>query len=253
MADMADIGEIRTNPNNPNQRARWDGRQWADASTGGAGIPPGSTAAPEYGAGAYKTPDGAVLRGKQIIRGANTAPAESRVRIGLSLGPAIEAQQRMFATEGWNNPKTPNNPLGKNPYNSGRGLAARMIDGSETGGPIAKAIGGADYQAYEQAARTFESGLLPIFSGAAVTPTEATRFIRANLPQMGDSPRILAAKARNRAMLLNAAAQLTNQPIPFPRVGIWGGATGDAGKKASPATRSAPAPSGNDPLGIRGR
>lgn len=54
---MAEVGEIRTNPNNPSQRARWDGQQWVDASA-----PAGPRAAPAWGPGAVELPDGSVGR-----------------------------------------------------------------------------------------------------------------------------------------------------------------------------------------------
>lgn len=54
---MPIIGEIKTNPNNPAQKARWDGASWVDASA-----PQGPRAAPAWGAGAVELPDGQVVR-----------------------------------------------------------------------------------------------------------------------------------------------------------------------------------------------
>lgn len=54
---MPAVGEIRTNPNNPAQRARWDGRQWVDATA-----PSGPRAAPAWGSGAVELPNGSVVR-----------------------------------------------------------------------------------------------------------------------------------------------------------------------------------------------
>lgn len=146
-----------------------------------------------------------------------TPGAESRTRLGLGLGPAVEAQKQFYASEGWK-PGTAN-PAGVNPFTKDWG--ARLAEGIPwDNGVAARIIGGQDYQDYEQASKTFESAFLPILSGAAVTPTEAQRMIRANLPQMGDTPQTLAKKARNRAMMINAAADLMGKPRPFPRVGI---------------------------------
>jgi hypothetical protein len=74
-------------------------------------------------------------------------------------------------------------------------------------------------QDYEQASKSFESAFLPILSGAAVTPTEASRMIKAALPELGDTPATLARKATNRAMMINGAADLRGAPRPFPKVG----------------------------------
>lgn len=54
---MPQLGEIKTNPKNPAQRARWDGQQWVDASA-----PAGPKSAPAWGQGAVELPDGSVVR-----------------------------------------------------------------------------------------------------------------------------------------------------------------------------------------------
>jgi hypothetical protein len=51
-----------------------------------------------------------------------------------------------------------------------------------------------------RASSSYESVLLPILSGAAVTPSEAQRTIRAALPAPGDSDAVLRAKADHRRM-----------------------------------------------------
>lgn len=62
---------------------------------------------------------------------------------------------------------------------------------------------------------------MPVFSGSAVTQSEASRFIRANLPELGDSPAVLAQKSQNRQMITNAAARIVGAPEPFPGVPSW--------------------------------
>jgi hypothetical protein len=52
---MPQINEIRTNPNNPAQKARWDGSQWVDASAA-----QGPKPAPAWGRGAVELPDGSI-------------------------------------------------------------------------------------------------------------------------------------------------------------------------------------------------
>jgi len=170
-----------------------------------------------------------------------TPGAESRTRLGLGLGPAVEAQKQFYRSEEWK-PGTAN-PQGINPFT--RDWGARMAEAIPfDNGVAARVIGGQDYQDYEQASKTFESAFLPILSGAAVTPTEAQRMIRANLPQMGDTPQTLAKKARNRAMMINAAADLLGKPRPFPRVGIMNlGGAPEAG--SAPDTPNKPVAQGD--------
>lgn len=124
---------------------------------------------------------------------------------------------------------------------------------------LAKGVGGDDYQAYNQAAKSFESSLLPVFSGSAVTPTEAQRFIQANMPEYSDSPATLRRKAMNRKRILNGAAAIVGKDPPYPEVDSWMGGA-DSSKTPGPASapaRPAPAasrptaPQNNDPLGIR--
>lgn len=170
-----------------------------------------------------------------------TPGSESRTRVALGLGPAIQAQKQFYQSEGWKPPVdgAPGSAtMGSNPFNNDWG--ARVLESIPfDNGAIARAVGGQDYQSYEQASKSFESAFLPILSGAAVTPSEAQRMIRANLPQINDTPEMLATKARNRAMMINAAADLAGKPRPFPKVGIMdmtGGPTSGAPAPATAAT-----------------
>lgn len=174
----------------------------------------------------------------EVSPGQQKAPsAETRTRLALGLGPAVEAQKNIYASEQWNQPGA-SSPRGKNPLNSVRGAVADLIDGPDNNaGAIAKLIGGQDYQNYNQASKTFESAFLPILSGAAVTDTEASRLIKASLPQRGDSPETLARKAKNRAMMINGAAGQVGLPPVFPRVND---VTRPA-RKAAPTASAAPA------------
>lgn len=171
--------------------------------------------------------------------GLQKAPsAETRTRLALGLGPAVEAQKNLYEAEQWNQPGAAS-PRGKNPLNGFRAGIADAIDGPDNNaGWIAKTVGGQGYQNYQQAAKTFESAFLPILSGAAVTDAEASRLIRASLPQRGDSPATLSRKAKNRAMMINGAGNQMGLPPIFPRVND---ATRPAAKQQAPA----------DPLGIR--
>lgn len=155
-----------------------------------------------------------------------TPGSESRARITLGLGPSVNAQRNIYASEGWapdaKGQRKPRNPYNENPFSAflsglDNGRLAEWVGFSAD--PLAKVIGGQDFQDYEQANKSFESAFLPVLSGAAVTQSEASRMIRAALPQLGDNPATLARKATNRAMMINGAADLAGRPRPFPKVG----------------------------------
>jgi hypothetical protein len=233
---MPEIGEIQTNPKNPAQKAKWDGAQWVDAS--------GPEAAPEWGQGAVKLPNGTIARagprGGMTILDKGEQPglagADARTRLTLGLDPAVSAMFQMAKVEGYGTKKV------ENPYD--RDWGATLLMGKGENGSLndwaARSIGGQDFQDYIQASKSFESVLMPIFSGAAVTDTEAQRFIRANLPERGDTIQTLQAKTRNRKMLVNAAADLLGEPKPFPEAKTWRG-TG-AGRQPAAAPAGAPRP-----------
>lgn len=202
------------------KRIRWKAQDGASAT------PPGSTPRPEYGPGAYETPDGAILKvGKsgsiQPLRGAQTAGAESRTRLQLGLGPSVEAQKSLFALERWNEGKG-EDALGSNPHDTLRGSVGNMLSPENPNDTLmlraSKQIGGKRYRDYRQASKTFESAFLPILSGAAVTPSEASRLIASALPEPGDDAYQLAQKSKQRAMMINGAAKLLGEKPPFPRI-----------------------------------
>ena len=146
--------------------------------------------------------------------------ASQRGRLSLGLGPMVQAQQTMAGAE------RQGNPLQKD---WGASVLSGVADATVFGqkplhglDDIAKAWGGQDYQSYMQAAKTFESQLMPIMSGAAVSPSEAQRQIKAALPELGDSPETLAQKAQTRQMMLNGAAKSMNSPMPYPQTPTYG-------------------------------
>ncbi|HJR83452.1 MAG TPA: hypothetical protein VJ775_05950 [Sphingomicrobium sp.] len=189
--------------------------------------------------------------GQQLTKG-----SENRARVAMGLGPAVEAQKQMYASEGWNQPGAAS-PMGRNPFNQGWNAFAANLALSAEDKPtffgidkqaLAKNIGGQDYQDYDQASKSWEAAILPVLSGAAITASEAQRQIRSNLPQLGDTAQTLARKAKNRAMMTNAAADLVGKPRPFPKIGTW-----DFGAAPSAQSRRLSGGADNDPLGIRGR
>lgn len=176
----------------------------------------------EWGAGARQLPNGTIERvgprggvtklGDGAAKsGGNSAlvGADARARFMLGLGPLKAAQDNLADLE------RSGNPLNQN-------WGAALIDQAtevpflrNIGDSAARMIGGDDYGRYTQAAASYESALLPIMSGAAVTPSEAQRIIRADLPQLGDSAEVLSRKAENRAMRINGVAQGIGEEAPF--------------------------------------
>lgn len=179
-------------------------------------------------------------------RGPMLAGAEQRGRLVLTFPNIIQAQEDLAQMEadavrrqGTHGSDTP----------LGQDWGARIAEAIPfDGGSAARMIGGADYQAYETASRTFEQSVMPIFSGSAVTESEAVRFVRSNLPRMGDDSATLQRKAQNRARIINAAATILGEQPPYPQAGTWtprGGLQRPQGDPGSPgAPQAAPAVDG---------
>lgn len=175
-----------------------------------------------------RTGDRAVFQNGQWVKqggGAQVGGAEQRGRLAMGLGPMVQSQQDMAAIEAQGNPFS----LTQNPDNA----AAQAISGVGIDIPgmginfhpfegVAKALGGQDFQNYQQAAKSFESQLMPIMSGAAVSPSEAQRQIQAALPQLGDSPETLARKSHAREMMLNGAGRQMGTQLPYPNAATFG-------------------------------
>lgn len=136
--------------------------------------------------------------------------ADSRARMMMGLSGAVQAHRRMSEMEKSENPLQ-------------RDWGATIASGIPmVGDTIAKGIGGQDYQDYATAMKTYEAAILPILSGANVTPSEAPRQQGALGPQLGDSVQSLHDKGRTRAMQLNGAARGMGLPPPFPEVETFG-------------------------------
>lgn len=151
----------------------------------------------------------AVFQGGQwVVPHQPPADANMRGRLGIGLAPMVQAEQTMSAAES-----------GGNPLQHDWGAALLDKVGMDD---IAKAWGGQDYQNYVQASKAFESQLMPIMSGAAVSPSEAARQIHAAMPELGDSKDTLLRKALTRKMMLNGAAHTAGSPLPYPDVNTFG-------------------------------
>lgn len=151
--------------------------------------------------------------------------ASMRSRMDLGFAPMVQAQEDMAAIERAGNPfaldRNFDNAAAKVMSETGLSIPSLGVDWKPLEG-VAKKVGGPDFQKYQQAAKSFESQLMPLMSGAAVSPSEAERQVKASLPELGDDPANLQAKARNRKMMLNGAAKARGLPLPYPDVPTWG-------------------------------
>lgn len=111
-------------------------------------------------------------------------------------------------------------------YNLGQDWGAVAVENMSDGNPnsmagmVARNWGGQDYQQMRAATSAFESAMLPILSGAAVTESEALRTIRGALPQAGDGPEVTRDKQRRRQQMLNGAALIYGTAPPYPDLGV---------------------------------
>ena len=231
---------------------QFDGTGWRNMGV----VPQGAQPAPQYGQGAYQTDAGDIMapapKGglKMLKQGGQQAEAGLKGRIAIGGGVMLDAQRKLQDIERRGNPFD----LDKNLDNT---AAKVMSDIGIDVGPIqvhplqgpAKWLGGQDFQDYDRAAAQFEAQLMPIMSGAAVSPSEARRQIRSALPELGDTPASLADKARVRGMMLNGMAEATGKPLPYPDLPSW---DAKAGAPRGPGS-AAQGPAQNDPLGIRRR
>ncbi|MEC7289837.1 MAG: hypothetical protein VXW22_07095, partial [Pseudomonadota bacterium] len=90
-----------------------------------------------------------------------------------------------------------NPPTSGKGYRPGHDWGGRFVSGIPDFGllePIAKVLKGKDGQQFDQAWYKFESAVMPIMSGAAVTDSEAERLINALKPEINDSDEIVMAK-----------------------------------------------------------
>lgn len=171
----------------------------------------------QYGAGARQLPNGVIERvgprgGVERIGSATGADgqasalvgADARARFMINAGPLESAQRTL-------------NQMDADGYRVGRDDWGAVLAESIPfdGGAIARLIGGDDYTSFQQANKTYEAALLPIMSGAAVTPTEAERLIRANLPQIGDTDEVRRRKSQQRDQQVNAVFEGIGMDGPF--------------------------------------
>ena len=182
---------------------------------------------PGNGAGFVMGSNGRPVR----VGGGGSFSPDQRARVEIGLDPAIEAVRMLDQIElrgnmpvaEWNR-LTPDQRRARTrstPRNSEWGASiVDAIDGDDNTSALARNMGGQSFQQATSASSAFESGMLPILSGAAVTDSEARRMIRAAIPQLGDGPDVLAQKARRRHQMLNGAAIIGGRAPPYPEEAV---------------------------------
>lgn len=185
---------------------------------------------PNEGRGWAMGANGRPVRVNGASASGGTWPAEQRARVAIMYEPALEASRLIDGME----------EGGYRPHHDWGAAALEAVPWD--GGTVARWAGGVDmnedqrgdYGRYNSASSTFESSMLPILSGAAVTPSEAQRIIRSALPQVGDSEQVLEEKSRRRQQMLNGAAQIGSRALPYPEAGVPDWAQGGAGDGYDP-------------------
>lgn len=183
---------------------------------------------PDFGANHYQLPNGDIVRqgprgGQETVEnfggagggagGGALVGADARGRYNIG-ADSLAASARAAATE---------EAKGGNPLNRDWGaVLLNSVDLDPRGdssfrpfAPVARIVGGQDFQNYDQALATYEASLLPIQSGASVTESEARRQIRADFPQLGDSEETVRRKSANRLRRINAVFQGIGREPPF--------------------------------------
>lgn len=95
-----------------------------------------------------------------------------------------------------------------------RNMAATAIGGLPGLGGAERVLGTDERDSLQRAVSQYEAAVLPILSGAAVTDSEAQRYIRSALPQPGDSARVRTLKAIAREQQLRVwEAAVAGEPV----------------------------------------
>jgi hypothetical protein len=137
--------------------------------------------------------------------------AESMPRVVANLPNMKNAVAELKDLMGNRGTDAPKSERGR--YSPGQDWGAKAIDAIPDFGllqPIAKAVGGQDYQRFNAAFKTFSGAILPILSGAAVSPSEKENILAAIEIRVGDSDPVAQSKLQqmeNMTIGLEAAAR----------------------------------------------
>lgn len=190
---------------------RIPGYQPGASGGAGGGAAPSGYRWQEGGAALEPIPGGP--RDPSVSPRQSTFGPDQRARAAITYQNALESAQTIDTLEDGG-------------YSLSNDWGAVAVEGMGGGDPnsmaggVARTWGGEDYQQARAAMSSFESAMLPILSGAAVTESEAIRTIRGALPQVGDGPEVSQQKRRRRQQMLNGAALIYGTAPPFPELGV---------------------------------
>lgn len=184
---MAQVGEIKTNPNNPEQKARWNGRVWEPV-----GATAGPRAAPAWGPGAVEMPDKSVVRygprgGVTVLKKASAGQGsiDEPITMTEDQGKA-QLQTRLMA-----NAEKSYRDARRDGYNPGdlRNTAASFFEGLPFGGldGVGAFVRDDTGDRGRQAELQFSDAQLKAMSGAASPEPEVKRNVKILFPRPGES------------------------------------------------------------------
>lgn len=191
--------------------------------------------------------------------------SQPRVIASMQFGPALRGNQIMENVER-QSPRTDftNGPFGGRHRGSGNPLSdswgTELLSRVPGVGPIAaniadSVVGNNQHQQYRTGMASFLGAVAPIMAGQSQTPSEMTRQIEQYLPRIGDTPEVLQQKAQVRRMMLNAVADMTSRPRPYPNLGTFDmndlrAARGGAPAPAAPPRRASSRPAAGPSTGM---
>lgn len=102
-------------------------------------------------------------------------------------------------------------------YTANKDFWANVVDDIPmVGKPIARGLGGKDYQKYNFAKTAYTNLLLKAMSGQQVTTSEEDRWVAASAAQINDHPDIIRAKGQFRRLLIESAKAILEEK-PFDK------------------------------------
>jgi len=222
---MAVVGEIKTNPNNPNQKARWNGKVWEPV---GASV--GPKAAPAWGPGAVELPDTSVVRygpqgGITVLKKASAGQGniDDPIVMTEDQGKA-QVQARLMANAETNYQKARRE--GYDPANLPNSFAS-FVEGAPFGvlDGLGTLVRDDVSDRGRQAELQYSDAQLKAMSGAAAPEGEVKRNVKILFPRPGEN--INQIEAQKQAARLEAfrGAKLRSGPAA-PTLPIYPGEPG---------------------------
>jgi len=222
---MPVVGEIKTNPNNPAQSARWDGRQWVDASASA-----GPKSAPsDWPSGSIVLPNMDVLgppgpRGGARQKLGTIQPGGGTAMPDIKEFQAAAAARATLMDQGLADYRAAR----ASGYDPGapRNMLARGLEGSGIGNWAADVVRDKPSERGRAAELQFVDGALRTTSGANAPEPEVVRANRAYFRQPGESAGVepnkdeLRRRFRDQAVRISGAAYIPPQTATGPKIAV---------------------------------